>query len=208
MNIIPGLLTDKEFRYFKPEDYLALGKLLNDVSAGYLKTYIDNPRADPYVVDCIQQFLGATIESLTFHFVLQEKGITDLVAHITPESLVGGNVDLDDAYEKLKFLEDNVDKLRMAIPVRSKDDWLEFRECMERLVERMAVESESPTYHNMLELLDDNKFIFYKPNEKQHSTKSGIIASKRRQWTMCLRGIEFLQHCSRNGVQVLNRRVF
>lgn len=208
MTIIPGLLTDKEFAYFKPEDYAALGKLLNDVLASYLRAYVDNPKADSYVADCIQQFLGSLIESLTFHNILLEKGIIDLVAYITPEALIGENIDTKDAYEKLKFLEDNITKLRMSIPVRKREDWEDFRQCMIIVVSRMRDAGVSPSHPDLISLLDSNKFIFYKPNERPHSTKSGIISSKRRQWTMCLRGIEFLNHCNEKNIPVLSRRVF
>lgn len=208
MDIIPGLITDKEFKYFEVDDYVALGKLLNDMSAKYIKSYMENPDADKRVVDYMENFLGTIIESMTFHFTLQEKGIIDLVTYITPEALVGSDINYDDAYEKLKFLEDNIDKLRMMIPIRNKDDWTAFRSRMDNLVLRMRAANDAPTYPDFLDRLDVNKFVFYKPNEKSHSTRSGIISSKRRQWAMCLRGIEFIRHCESNNIPVLNRRVF
>lgn len=182
--------------------------MLNDLLSGYLKKYVENPDADEYVVDCINNFLGPTIESLTFHIVLKEKGITDMVAHLSPEALIGSDIDYAEIISKLTFLEENVNKLRMSVPVRTREDWETFHSAMAGVCGRMRAEGQQPTYPDFMDRLDSNKFVFYKPNEKAHSTGSNVISSKRRQWTMCLRGSEFITHCEQNNIQVLKRRVF
>lgn len=208
MDIIPQILTEREFSEFSWEDYRALQNVLDDTLSKYIKDYISNPEADATIVEAITTYLGPTIESLTFHYDLQERGILDLVSKLSPENLLTTNLDLNDIYAKLSYLEQNVDKLRTMIPGRTKESFNDFLEAIKGVVRRMADKGLQPTYPDVIKRIENNKFIFYVPNDKGHRTGSNVINSRRRQWTMCLRGIEFTKYCEEHNYNYFQRRAF
>lgn len=208
MDIFPKLLSDNEFRYFTEEDYCALGKVLDEITAGYLLSYINNPNADSKVKEDIQRYLGSTISSLTFHVKLKECGLVDLVRNLSPESLAVTDVDLDSLIERLSFLEQNVDKIRTIIPARTSQDCTNFFACMDGVLCRMHLGGISPTYTDLPDRLKANKFLFYNTGEKDHPTGVGVLNSKRRQWTIALNGARWLKYCKENGINAIARRKF
>ena len=208
MDVFPDLIGENEFAFFDENTYKALSGVMDDLIASYLKDYCANSNARPEIVKSIRDNLGETIDKMTFHLVLHDRGIPDLVTHISPESILDMNVDRDTIYNDLKFLEDNIDNLIPNIAGRSKTDWETFRDELVRAMTRMSSAGVSPTYPDILGRVDANKFIFYVPNAKGHSTRTGVINSKRRQWTMCLRGIEYDRYCTEHNLSVSQRRVF
>lgn len=208
MDVFPGLIGETEFANFIPEDYVALGYVLDDVLAKYLRDYISNSDADDEIVSNISKYIGPVIESLTFHYTLKEMGITDMISRLSPENLISANVDHKDIQEKLKFLEDNIHKLRTVIDSRSKTQFENFMSAMRALDARMRSQGITPTYYNWIDGIISNKFLFYVPNDKGHTTGTGVITSRRRQWTMCLRGLEFKEYCDAKNIPYITRRAF
>lgn len=208
MDIIPDMLGEAEFSVMKDSDYLVLSGVLDDTLAKYIKDYTKNPNANPAIVESIKRNLSDVIDSLTFHFELQEMGILDLVASLTPETLLVTNADFQDIRVKLKFLEDNYHKLRMVIPARTKAAYSDFCTMLSTLLVREHEQGIEPTYINIKQRLESNKYVFYVPNAKEHTTGCNIINSRKRNWTMCLRGLEFDAHCKEHNVNVFKRRIF
>lgn len=208
MEIFPNLLSETEFKLFTAETYSALKGVLDDVLCGYLREYLAQPNTDAYVVDCIQNFLGHTIETMTFHNVLKERGIVELVSKISPETILSAEMNLKDAREKLEFLYANEGKCLTHIPSRTKEAWETFYAAMENLVARALATGETLQYPDLVERVKANKFIFYIPNGKSHSTGCGVINSRRRQWLICLRGLQYMEYCDANNVSAVARRVF
>ena len=208
MDIFPELIGEKEFEYFNAATYTALSEILNDTLAKYLKDYITNPAANVEIVSDIQKYLGEQVESLTFHYVLQDRGIIDLVGHLTPETLIKSDVNREEIKNQLLFLESNINKLRTVIPARTKKAYEAFMSCLSGTLETMRSEGIQPTYPNIIKRIESNKFVFYTPNDKGHTTGSNIINSRRKQWIMCLRGLQYTEYCDANGINYLKRRVF
>jgi hypothetical protein len=208
MDIFPNLLGDAEFRNFTQQDYAVLSGVLNDTLAKYLSDYIKNPEADPKVVQDIKDNLNDYIESLTFHFILRENGTLDLIGKISPETILSSGADLNDIYTKLKYLEDNISKLRTFIPPRTKTNYTDFVQMISRVVGTMIANNQQPTYPDIMQRIGSNKFVFYIPGDSGHNTGTGIVNSRRRQWTMCLRGLEYKKYCDDNGINLFRRRVF
>lgn len=208
MDVFPELLGELEFKFFSPETYEALKGVLDDTLSKDIKDYMENPEADPEVVDCMEQFLGPTLTSMTMHFVLQEKGIIDLIHGLVPETLPSTKVDLDDLIEKLSFLEQNSDKLMTSIPKRNRAAWETFLNSMHGVVSRMREAGVNTTYSNLIARLEANKGVFYVPNGTSHGTKCSAVSMRRRQWLLSLRGAEFMQYCNEHGVNYKDRRRF
>lgn len=209
MDIFPGLLGETEFRMFTETDYACLHSVLDDTLAKYILDYMCSENADQEIVGSIQKNIGKIVESMTFHLQMRDKGIIDLLKGLSPESIVSLDADsAKDVREKLTFLEDNVDKVRLNIQPRSKKSWEDFYSAMQALHIRMLQSGIRPTYDDMLERLKSNSFIFYVPGDKGHSTGMGLINSRRNQWTICLRGLEYKDYCDSKNINYLERRVF
>ncbi len=208
MVIIPEILGEAEFRFFNDTDFECLKDVLDDSLAKYLKTYFENPEANPEIVARIKEKIGDAVESLTMHYVLQEKGIISLLASLSPETLMNSGTDLEEIRVKLKFLEDNIDKVRVTISARPKAAYDNFKTSISGVIHRMMLEGVETTFPEVLARLDSNRFLFYVPNDKGHTTGVSIVNTKRRQWVMCLRGIEYKQYCDNNGIDYITRRYF
>lgn len=208
MDIFPGLLGDKELTFFSPEDYNALKGVLNDVLAKDIKTYCSSAEANADVISDINKYLGSTLESLTLHFTLQEKGLPQLIQGILPEHLLSSGVDLNELVEKLEFLEANESKLLTAIPARNKDDYKNFISSLTRVSERMKKAGTKPTYDDMVKRIEANSFIFYTPREKASETGNRLFAMRKRQWMTTLRGAQYFQRCEAEHIPYHERRKF
>lgn len=208
MDVFPSLLGETEFSYFSPSDYLKLRGVLNDVLAKDIRDYMQNPAANPAVVEGIRKHLGPTIESLTMHFTMQENGTLDLVKSLVPETLPSSNVDLVKLIDQLKFLEDNADKLMTTIPGRKRADYDEFHGMITGVVARMQMDGVKPTYPDLVKRIEANSFVFYTPNEKSHNTGSQIISLRKRQWITVLRGAQFMLRCNEENISYPERRKF
>lgn len=208
MDVIPGLLGEKECSFFNPTDFDALRGVLNDALAKDIKEYLSNPMANPAVVNNLNLYLGETLESLTFHFVLQEMGIADLLQTVMPQHLATSGVDLDEVLEKLTFLEQNESKLLTTIPARTKVDWDRFLAAMTNVQFRMSQAGEKTTYPNWVQVLKANSFAFYVPREKPVETGNKVFATRKRQWITTLRGAQYIKRCEQENIPYHARRRF
>lgn len=208
MIVFPDLLGDSELEEFNENDYRALGRVLDSTLAKYLKRYMENPEANKKVVEDLSNYLGDIIESYTFHYTLRDKGILDLIGKLTPETLLTTGANYITIKEQLKFLDDNKGKLLVEIPARSKTAYDEFLSTIRGVLLRMKDKSKEPTYDNLLKRIEVNKHVFYVPGAKSKPTGCNIVNSKKRQWTTCLRGLEFKEYCDSRGINYLQRRSF
>lgn len=208
MYIFPDLIGEVEFKEFNSEDYAALSDVLDDVLCKYLRDYCNNPEADSYIVDCIENFLGNKIKTMTLHYDLKSRGIIDLVRSISPVNISSMENEFSSIHEKLQYLNDNIDSVMLHIPARTKEAWDNFYQHISCVIARMQVKGIPTTKPDILHSISANRFVFYKPNDKGHSTYTDILFKQRRQWTMCLRGIEYIEFCKENGINITNRRMF
>lgn len=208
LDVIPMLITENEFRFFEEKDFKALENVLDDIIAEYLANYLENPKADPAVRSTLERYLGDVIRSFTLHITLRNRGILKLLATIAPETLLQSNLDLNEVYTQLKFLEDNLPKLRATIPNRTMSDYSSWITTLHAVSARMQAAGVPLHYSDMFERMKSNQFLFYKSNDKGHSTYCNIVTTRRNQWEMCLRGIEFVRHCNANGVAIDRRLCF
>lgn len=208
MDIFPQLLGEAEFRHFTPDDYGDLNAVLDEITAGYLLSYLENPAGDAEIKDKMNQYLRNAIDSLTFHTKLKEAGLVDLVKNLSPESLAMSNVDLVKLVEQLSFLEQNSDKIKTTIPARSSKAYHNFYDAMGRVVTRMMLSGTQTTYPDIMDRIEANKFLFYQTGEKDHPTGVGILNSKRRQWVVALNGARWLLYCKDKGITAAERSKF
>ena len=208
MDILPNLLGEAEFRFFTEQDYLALSDILDDSLALWIKRYVENPDADAKVVEDIREHMWSLVESLTFHFKLQEMGMVELIRGLSPENIVQSGIDEESVIKKLKFLEDNIGKLRTVISPRTKTMYENFIASIKGVLSRMSLEGATPTYPDIIKRIESNKFVFYVPNDKGHNTGMNLINSRKKAWTMCLRGLEYKQYCDNAGINYIVRRLF
>lgn len=208
MDIIPNILGETEFREFTKSDYVILCGILDDQLAKYIKTYTENPEADQELVQVIKENLSETLDSLTLHFVLKEKGIIDLVDKLSPEALLLPSTDLNEIKESLTFLKENENKLRYSITPRTKAQFEEFSDMIDTVLRRLQSKGITPSYPNIPKKIQSNKFLFYIPNDKGHTTSCNVISSKSKQWNQCLKGIQFIDYCNQNNISPVDRRAF
>lgn len=208
MDIFPNLIGETEFKYFDEGTYSAMKGVLDEVTAKYLLDYINNPAALPDIVSAIKGNLGHTIDELTFHIVLKERGVVELVRNLSPESLPTVSIDLDELISSLTFLENNIDKVRTTIPARTSSGYHTFVDSMSCVMTRILMSGETPTYPDIMDRIKANKFLFYTTGEKDHSTGVGILSSKRRQWVVALNGARWMKYCNDSHVSQVERSKF
>jgi len=208
MDIFPNLLGENELKFFNESDFMSLTCVLDDTLAKHIKDYINNPLANTEIISSLDEKFTKTIDSLTFHYTLQEMGIIDLIGRLSPETLLNTNADFGDIKTKLTFLEDNIDKLRVTIPARTKAAYEDFCATMRRVLQRQQEAGVQPTYPDIMKRIEANKFAFYVPNDKGHHTGTAIVNARRRQWMMCLRGLQYKEYCDNKGLNYIKRRLF
>lgn len=211
MDVVKGLLSENEFRLFKSEDYTALENLLDDSLANQILNYINGEGQDPYVLDSIKCFLMPTIETLTFPLKLHSEGYVDMISKLSPQVIVSTTQDpeyIKKLHSQLRFLEANFEKITARTPARSRADYDKFLGRMQALVTRSMCENQELTYPNLIQRIEANKFVFYSPQDKGHSTMLGNITRRRREWTLCLRGLDYKEYCDASGIPANLRRVF
>lgn len=208
MDVLPQILSDADFLYFDEEIYAAFSRILNDVICKYISTYMQSGQAIPEVVDAMQKYLGQKIEILSFPQVLKDKGILDYVTNLVPETLPGGDIDLDETVSKLSYLQDNIGKVTTVITQRTAEDYNSFLKSMIELTKKMNQCGKAPTYGDLLRRIEANKFLFYTRNEKSRNNGLGIISSRKKKWTIALWGARYIQECDKRGIQTNSRRRF
>lgn len=208
MDIFPSLLSDDCIKFFEPRDFVALGGVLNDYLAEYIKNYIMSDDGDAEVKAILIEHLGALVESLTFHYTIKNLGIIELINNIIPETILKAEVDLTAIQSHLKFIEDRQGMLRTFIPPRKRDKYDAFYNSIRCVLGRMQQAGVTPKYRDMLLRIESNKSTFYTPNDKGHSTGCGVVNSKYRQWVTCLRGLEYKQYCDNKKMDYISRRLF
>lgn len=208
MDIIPGLLTENEFRYFTARTYEALLNVTDDVIASYLLEYLENQNADKKILEMMEACCGSTVRSLTFHRIIRERGILETISKLSPEAVAMSGEDYSEVYKQLKFLEDNRRLLLSRVPKRSLEDFQTFQLEVTLLIDRMSRAGVVPTYSDVLQRLDSNRFLFYTPTDKGHSTYASIVTTRENTWVMVLRGIEYRNYCDEHSVEMSRRAVF
>lgn len=209
MDPIPEIIGEAEFRNFTKETYAALAKVMDDVIASYLLDYCNAPDADASIKSDIENYLGDLLKQFTFHLLLHEKGIIDMITTLSPETVLTLSKDeIAKIKSNLTYLNDNLDLLMSSIKGRTNAEWQEFKKAYVNVLNHMRLSNLDTTYDDMLNRIEANKFIFYVPNSKGHSTRTGAVYSKKRQWLVCLRGIEFDEYCKQHGITEAMRRMF
>lgn len=201
-------MGEAEFRFFTEDDYCSLRKVLDEVISGYILTYLQSPAGDDEVKSEISKNLLTSLESLTFHTVLKERGLVELVRNLSPEGMPGMTSGLDEIIEKLSFLEENSSKIRTTIPGRKSADAADFLYHMTAVNARMRSAGVVPTYPDWVNRLSENRFLFYQTGEHDLKTGVGILNRNRRQWTIALNGARWLKFCNDNAISVTERGRF
>lgn len=211
MDVINGILSESEFRLFSSEDYAALQNLLDDSLSDQILSYINKEGQDAFVLDNIKCFLLPTIEALTFPLKLHAEGYVEMVSKLSPQVLVSTVQDpeyLKDVHKKLRYLEANYDKVTSRTPTRTRAEYDTFKFRMEVLVTRAMVQNIELKYPDVVQRIEANRFVFYSPQDKGHSTMLGHITRRHREWTLCLRGLDFKEYCDIKGIPANLRRSF
>ena len=93
MDVIPGIFGEKEFAMMSDDMICTLGLLLDDKVSLVLLNYMENPEADPAIVEHINRLIGDKIAKCTFHLKVIESGVIDTVRSLSFQNLAYGDVD-------------------------------------------------------------------------------------------------------------------
>lgn len=206
MVIFPEVMGEIELSYFTEADLSALEMVLDDTLATYLLQYMQNPESNPDVVARVQESVGRAVESLTLPAILRDKGILDLLVGLSPEGLFQQDTAM--IKDQLTFLERNIDKAREFVQPRTKAVYDNFVDSLLGAEARLRMDGLTPTFTDLKQRIISNRFMFYVPNDKGHKTGIDIIHRRRKIWTICLRGIEYMEYCNTNGIDMSIRSNF
>lgn len=207
--IIPGLLYDDDFKYFDDTTYAALDGVMNDIIAKMIKAYIDNPNAEPEIVEAINAHVGKSVISYTLHLEFEKRKIFDLLKTIQPDTLV----QTDAAYKEkvlndLEFVYNNVDNIVTVIPARTRKQLTEWRSALSMVGMRMSAAGTNWKVPDMFYRLEANSDLFYSAREKDRNLPTNSIISLRDKWMMALRAIQWDNYCNSKGVAFDKRTAF
>lgn len=206
MDVIPGVLGEKEFTFMDDETLKSLGPLVDDKMATILKRYMADPQADQGVVQRILNCIGDDIDKHSFHLQVADSGVINNIRTLTITTLAYSQLDLDEFEQQLQFLEDNKNKMHAYIEPRSKKDFEVFLKNITNLNKAMC--GLPRDYTNLPERVLANKDFFYSPREKSRPTRLGMIINKSKDCSMALSGIKFIKYCNKKEVPDWMRREF
>lgn len=208
MDVINGILGEKEFSYFTESDFGRFVKVMDDTVANMVMSYLTDPAANPTIVQHIQHHIGDILRVRTLHKQLHEDGTLQLLRTISPETILSAEIDLDVVYAKLKDLNEISGDILSYMPAREKEDFNAFCGAVDSVLIRIREAGDKPTYPEVKKRLQANSFLFYKPNDRGHATGVGIINYSEQRWKECLHGIEYMRYCEGNGISPIARRAF
>jgi hypothetical protein len=206
MDIIDGVFGEAEFRAMPDAMMVSLGKLLDDKLSMRIKEYMNKPDSDKQLCERIQNLIGNKLELCTFHTIVLEKGLVDLVAKLALPTLVDSDVDLDNLEEQLTWLQEHKSSLKSIIEPRNTNDFNEFMEHVKEL-EKNIMPSQRE-YGNLPARVKANKQSFCAANEKARATRIGLLVSHSQTWEIALSGAKFLKYCKSRGIDGWLRREF
>lgn len=207
--IIPGLLYDDDFKFFNEETYAALDGVLNDVLAGMIRKYLNNPDADPEVIEAMSKTITPTVKSYTLHLELEERNIFELLNNLQPESIFQTDASYKaSVLESLLYLNDNVKNVIATIPARTRVKYDLWRKALFNVQDIMRREGASWKVPNMMSIMEANKSLFFEPREKDRYLPSNSVLNKKDKWLMALRALQWDNYCMQHGVGMESRLSF
>ena len=206
MDVIPGILGEKEFAFMDDETLKSLGPLVDDKMATILKKYLSDPQADKSIVQRIVTLIGDDIEKHSFHLQVINSGVINNIRTLAITALACSQINLDEFEEQLQFLEDNKGKMRAYIEPRSKKDFEAFFKHITELNKSMC--GLPRDYTNLPERVMANRDFFYSTKEKRRQTRLGMVINKSTDCAMALSGIKFIKYCNQKEVPDWLRREF
>lgn len=209
IDIIPGILSENEFLYFTPRDYFILGDVLDNYLAKCLEDYINTSGANDKIVSEIKLHLNDKIEALTLPDKLKDNGIYELLKSLVPSNLTSlTNEELSALHDKLEYLNEVAYKVTESLPPRSKEAWESFLYMLKGVAARISTSGSKPKYYDFVELVVDNKILFYNPRAKYVDTGSSIISKRKVTWLQAWAGSKYLLECNARGISTMDRRRF
>lgn len=207
--IIPGLLYDDDFKFFTDLTYKALDGVLNDVVAGMIRKYINNPDADSEILAAMATTITPTVKAYTLHIELEERKILELLRNLQPESILQTDHEYREfVLNSLLYLSENSVNVVTTIPARTRAKWEAWKKELSNVQQTMATLHTTWKVPNMMQVLEANKSLFFEPREKDRYLPSSVIISKKDKWLMALRALQWDNYCMEHGINYVSRNSF
>jgi hypothetical protein len=121
---------------------------------------------------------------MTFHLLLLERKIPDLIRKIELETVAEMWPERTEIIADLEFVEKNLNSVRAYLEPRTK-----------MVFEAFCAWLPEGYYKPVL----DNQIMFYHPREHTRATGVGIIIKKKTIWLMALKGLKFREYFANAG---------
>lgn len=210
MDIIEGILSEEELRYFDEDGYEAFNKVLDDVLAETLLEYITGTGQDPEVLASVKKHMGRTITNLTFPKTVKDMGVIGMIRMLSIPAIVRGvysDESLATILTQLQFLENNFDKIHMRSPIRTAKEFRDFESALNRAIISGTAAGAKLNYTNT-NALRANSFLFYTPRDTGKSLGLDSLITGHTTWRKYLMCILYKNACDRFGVPAVERRDF
>lgn len=184
MDPIKDVLDEAFFLQASPECLLAFSKLIDDGVATLLQRYLETVDVDHPVAQVINNYLGEAMRTATFHLVIKERKLHDLVAKLNLESVADMQVGRAEMRKQLEYLQDNFPYIRARIEPPTKEDFVHFQKTAPNGYDR---------------IIAANSLMFYQPRATARMTGVGNIL---RRWSECeiaLKGLQYRDYCDTKG---------
>lgn len=208
MDIIEGILTDKELKYFNEEAYAALADVVDVTLCESIYDYVNSPDADPSIVANLYKYLKTKIDSYEVEKYVRDNNILAYIDTLSPETMALQPMDYQTIIDKLDFLADNHSSILSVTVPRTKAMYTRFIKAVKEVLNDMSKAKVSPTYNNVIGRINANSFIFYVPGEKSRTTPVAKVGRTRRKWIVALNGAKYLKMCTERNIDVADRRKF
>jgi hypothetical protein len=185
MDILQGLISEREFMDMSDSTVEAFARLLDDKLSMRIFAYYNNEGADAEVKQRIDAKLMPTIERMLFNKAVEERGLVELVTRISLDELKYLNIDRAKAVRDLEWLSANKDKLKAYIEPRRKEDFEAFLEDLSKPI-RIKVKQ--------------NIEMFYNRYERSRRTGVGSLITQSVTWEMALKGLKYLAYLESIGI--------
>ena len=201
MDVIKGFLSEQEVLDMPVNTLVAFSKTFSVTMKKYVSEYMENPEADPKVVDKLSVTVGDDVAISTFHYVVRGKGIPKLLYETrltNMAQLVQNNeLNLREYIDTLNWLTENESKIKPEIAPRNKSN---FDVALEAMKEFMADRSVTHT-HDLVSLMTIYKDKLFCPKrEKAQSTGLSRLVENKKDRKLQLKAAEYHLCCQENNV--------
>ena len=205
MIILEGILGEEELLFFTEETYKCFTKLLNKYIAFKLEDYMNNPEANPILVEQLRENMGDAIALICNNKKFQEPKLRALIFNMQTYDPYDPDNNNSEIKQTLLQIDEILATCRLTISPRNKKDYEEFLCQMRNIIAiqyQTGMESSIP---NLMDSILANSQVLYNRFETETPLEAMSVSKYRDTWYSAKCGIEWSDYTANNKLNYKER---